>query len=130
MTKKHFKLLFAVILAATLTLVMSGCGRGGQDLEGKNIVTFELLGGTLETKTTSVGTNINYAYHPGTKILDPTTLPNYKIYRSGYDFTGWYTSEECNPEDLWDFTLIIPGLIEGSPCKPSGSPGGLCGAAK
>lgn len=103
MTKRHHILLFAVLLIATLTLVLSGCGNEGQSLEGKNIVTFELNGGTLELKTSSVDTNINFAYHPGTYILDPVTIPGYKLFRQGYHFTGWYTSQECNAADKWNF---------------------------
>lgn len=103
MMKKSFKLLLTILTVATLAVLLSGCGRSGQDLEGKNIVTFELSGGTLELKTSSVNTKINYAYFPGTYILDPTEIPGYKMYRQGYDFTGWYTTAECNPEDKWNF---------------------------
>lgn len=103
MIKRHFILLFAVLLIATLALTLSGCGNEGQSLEGKNIVTFELNGGTLELKTSSVDTNINFAYHPGTYILDPTEIPGYKLLRQGYNFTGWYTSPECKSGDEWNF---------------------------
>ena len=103
MIRKHYKFILTVILIATLALVMSGCGRGGQDLEGKNIVTFELCGGTLELKTSSVSSKINYAYEPGTYILDPSTIPGYKLYRQDYVFTGWYTTEECKETDKWNF---------------------------
>lgn len=102
MTNK-IKLIFTILLAFTLTFVMLGCGREGEDLEGKNIVTFELSGGTLELKTSSVDTKINFAYYPGTYILDPIEIPGYKMYRQGYNFTGWYTSPDCNPQDKWDF---------------------------
>ena len=95
--------MFAVLLIATLALTLSGCGNEGQSLEGKNIVTFELNGGTLELKTSSVDTNINFAYHPGTYILDPTEIPGYKLFRQGYIFTGWYTTKECNAGDEWNF---------------------------
>ena len=103
MIRKHFKLICTIVLAVTLTLVLSGCGREEQDLDGKNIVTFELNGGTLELKTSSVNTKVNYAYHPGTYILDPVEIPGYKMYRQGYNFTGWYTTAECKPTDKWDF---------------------------
>ena len=100
--KKRY-LIFFVLVLATLTLMLSGCGNEGQSLEGKNIVTFELGGGTLELKTSTVNTKINFAYYPDTYILDPAELPGYKIYRQGYNFTGWYTTKECNPQDKWDF---------------------------
>lgn len=103
MTKRHLILLFAVLVIASLTLVLSGCANEGHNLEGKNIVTFELNGGTLELKTSSVDTNINFAYHPGTYILDPSEIPGYKLFRQGYNFTGWYTSKECNASDKWNF---------------------------
>lgn len=103
MTKKHHILLFAVLLIATLTLALSGCGNEGQSLEGKNIVTFELNGGTLELKTSSVDSKINFAYHPGTYILNPVEIPGYKLFRQGYNFTGWYTTKECNAGDKWNF---------------------------
>lgn len=100
--KKRY-LIFFVLVLASLTLLMSGCGNASQSLEGKNIVTFELSGGTLELKTSSVNTKINFAYEPNTYILDPAYLPGYKIYRQGYNFTGWYTSPECKANDKWDF---------------------------
>ena len=103
MIKRHFKLIITVILAVTLTLVLSGCGNDGQSLDGLNIVTFELDGGTLELKTSSVNTKINYAYEPGTYILDPTEIPGYKLYKQGYNFTGWYTGADCKPTEKWNF---------------------------
>jgi uncharacterized repeat protein (TIGR02543 family) len=101
MKRKH--LLFFGMLIALLTLVFTGCGKQEQSLEGKNIVTFELQGGTLEYSTASTNTKINYAYEPGTFILDPVEFNNYKLYRAGYIFTGWYTSENCEPSTKWDF---------------------------
>ena len=98
------KLIFTVILVLTLTLLLSGCRGEDDDLEGKNIVTFEINGGTLNYGTSSTTTNVNFAYHPGTYILAPETLPNYSISRNGYNFTGWYTGAECKPEEKWDFT--------------------------
>ena len=97
-------LIITLLAAIALTLTLSGCGRGEQNLDGKNVVTFELQGGTLETPTSSVGTKINFAYHPGTYILDPSVLNGYKIYKTGYNFTGWYTSEDCSSSSKWDFT--------------------------
>ena len=102
MKKKY--LIITLLAAIALTLTLSGCGRGEQNLDGKNVVTFELQGGTLETPTSSVGTKINFAYHPGTYILDPSVLNGYKIYKTGYNFTGWYTSEDCSSSSKWDFT--------------------------
>ena len=103
MTKKILTLIAVTVLAVTLAISLSGCGQGGYELDGLNIVTFELEGGTLELKSSSVDTNINYAYEPGTYILDPSTIPGYTMYRQGYNFTGWYTSKECNPSEKWDF---------------------------
>lgn len=104
--KKRY-LIFFVLVLAVLTLTASGCGGEGRSLEGKNIVTFELCGGTLELKTSSVNTKINFAYHPNTYILDPAELPGYKIYRLGYNFTGWYTTPDCNAQDKWDFEKTV-----------------------
>ena len=98
------KLIFALLLALTLTLALSGCGGTEDSLEGKNIVTFEVNGGILNYGTSSTDTNINFAYYPGTYIKDPTTIANYTIRRNGYDFTGWYTSPECKADEKWDFT--------------------------
>ena len=92
---------------ATLALVMSGCSGANGDLEGKNTVTFEVNGGILNYGTSSTNTKVNFAYHPGTYILDPTTFPNYSISRSGYNFTGWYTSAECKPDQKWDFSTLF-----------------------
>lgn len=103
MTKKHLVLITMILLALTLTFVLSGCAGTEDELKGKNIVVFELNGGTLEFKTSSVSTKINFAYHPGTYIVDPAEIPGYKIYKNEFVFTGWYTSPECNPGEKWDF---------------------------
>jgi len=103
---KMKKLLICLIMMAltlTLALTLSGCSGGDADLEGKNIVTFEVNGGTLNYGTSSTKTKVNFAYYPGTYIVDPTTIPNYAIFKNGYKFTGWYTSAECNPSEKWDF---------------------------
>ena len=104
--KKNY-LIFVFILIALLTLTLSGCGREEQSLEGLYVTTFELEGGTLETPTSSVATRINYAYNPGTYVLDPTTLNGYKLTRTGYVFTGWYTDKECTPSSKWDFKTLL-----------------------
>ena len=98
------RLIFITILTVALTLLLSGCAGGGDDLEGKNIVTFEVNGGTLSYGTSSTDTKLNFAYHPGTYIIDPTEIPNYFISRSGYNFTGWYTSAECKPNEKFNFS--------------------------
>lgn len=100
--KKRFLILLAITVAVLL-LTAVGCRNNNSALEGKNIVTFELTGGTLEYKTSSSRTRVNFAYFPETYILDPAKIPGYKLYRSGFDFTGWYTSENCLPEEKWDF---------------------------
>lgn len=96
-------IIIIAIFVAALTFILSGCGGGGDNLEGKNIVTFEINGGTLDYGTSSTNQKINFAYHPGTYILDPTTMPNYSISRNGYHFTGWYTSPDCRESEKWDF---------------------------
>ena len=101
MMKKHLVLLALLVL--TLTLLLSGCGKSGQSLEGKYIATFELNGGTLDLKSFDVTTKINYAYDPGAHILDPATYGNYEISRAGYRFTGWYTSPDCKESEKWNF---------------------------
>ena len=90
---KKYLLLFAFVLL-TLTVLLSGCGGGGQDLEGMYTATFELNGGTLSTQNTSISTKVNYAYEPNSYILDPATYATYKVFRPGYVFTGWYTDKE------------------------------------
>ena len=102
---KRNYLIFAIILIAALTLILSGCGREEQSIDGLCVTTFELEGGTLETPTSSVSTKINFAYHPGTYVLDPTKLNNYKLTKIGYDFTGWYTDKELTKK--WDFNTVI-----------------------
>ena len=97
-------LILLALLAATLTLLLSGCGKSEQDLDGMYVATFEMNGGTLDLKSFNVSSKINYAYEPNSYILDPATHGNYEISRSGYRFTGWYTSKECRPEELWDFS--------------------------
>ena len=101
MKKRH--LLFFALIAVILVFALCGCGADNQDIEGKNVVTFELNGGTLDYKTSSTKTKINFAYHPGTYIVDPTEIPNYQLYRNGYNFTGWYTDKDCTSSRKWDF---------------------------
>ena len=107
MTKRLITTLFiAVLLAIALALTLSGCAGQTQSLEGKYMVTFDLGGGTLQLSTTEISTGsgvIKYAYEPGTYVVDPTLMAGNSIRRSGYVFTGWYTTPECNPSDLWDF---------------------------
>lgn len=100
---KKIYLIFAIILVAVLTLTLSGCGRDEISLDGLYVTTFELEGGVLETPTSSVSTKINFAYHPGTYVLDPCALNGYTLTRMGYDFTGWYTDKSCTPASKWDF---------------------------
>ncbi len=109
---KKIYLIPLVIILLALTLLLSGCKGNSVDLDDMYIATFEVNGGKLNTGTTDITTKIHYAYDPGSTILDPTVLtgtgdvPNklgYKISRSGYDFTGWYTGAECLPEQKWDF---------------------------
>ncbi len=104
--KKH-SLIFAVVLIVALAALLSGCGKDEQSLEGLYIATFELEGGTLETPTSSVSTKINFAYHPGTVVLDPCELNGYKIFRNGYVFTGWYTDKSCTESSKWNFDSYI-----------------------
>ena len=109
MTKKRLILSGLALLVLTLTLLLSGCGREEIDLEGKSIVVFVLNDGTLDYKTSSTNDKINYAYDPGTYILDPSQIPGYQFYRSGYVFTGWYTSAECKAEEKWNFDEDLVG---------------------
>ena len=95
-------------LALTLTFALSGCSGSTDEFEGKNIVTFDMNGGILNYGTSSTKTSIKFAYYPETYILDPIDdIPNYSISRSGYDFTGWYTDENCTPSSKWDFGTIF-----------------------
>ncbi len=92
---------------AALAVLLSGCAGSNDPTEGKYVVTFEVNGGILSYGTSSTDGRVNFAYHPGTYVKDPTEFPNYSIYRNGYDFTGWYTSAECNPNEKWDFSQTI-----------------------
>ena len=103
--KRNYLILAAILLIAVLTL--SGCGREAQSLEGLYVATFELQGGTLETPTSSVSTKINFAYHPGTYVLDPTELNGYKLFRNGFVFTGWYTDASCSASSKWNFETLL-----------------------
>lgn len=102
MTKKYTILLTLVVI--TLALLLSGCAAGSEDLSGMYIATFELNGGTLDFRTSTVSSKINYAYEPGSYIIDPANYANYEISRAGYVFTGWYKTAECKESDKWDFT--------------------------
>ena len=103
MKRKILTLTLVVVLLVALTLIVSGCSRSTDPTAGKNVVTFVINGGILSYGTASTDGSINYAYHPGTYVKDPTLFNNYKISRNGYNFTGWYTTPECNPSDKWDF---------------------------
>ena len=107
MNKKYLIFIIMTLLVLTLTLALSGCGRDNNELEGKYIATFELNGGTLDILTSSTNTKINFAYYPGTYIIDPAEIPGYKLFKNGYVFTGWYTSPECKPEEKWDFESTL-----------------------
>lgn len=100
-------MIFAIVLIAALAVILPGCGRDEQSLDGLYIATFELKGGTLETPTSSVSTKINFAYHPDTVVLDPCELNGYKLTRNGYVFTGWYTDESCTESSKWNFDSLI-----------------------
>ena len=104
MNKKHLTLIAFVILALTLIFSLSGCAGEDDVFEGKYAVTFELNGGTLDYKTSSVNTNIKYAYVPNTYVIDVSAIEGYKLTKLGYVFTGWYTSEACLPTEKWDFS--------------------------
>ena len=101
--KKPYLFLLALLVVA-LAVLLPGCASGQVDLDGMYVATFELNGGKLDLKSTSVDSNINYAYDPGSHIIDPTCKDwNYKLTRPGYLFTGWYTSAECRENEKWDF---------------------------
>ena len=111
--KKLLTFISIMALALTLTFILSGCSGGTDDLEGKNIVTFDVNGGILNYGTSSTKTNVKFAYYPGTYILDPSKdIPNYSLSRNGYDFTGWYTDKNCTESSKWDFDTLfeIPEL--------------------
>lgn len=102
--KKTYLILLA-LLVATLAVLLPGCANDQVDLDGMYVAKFDLNGGKLDLKSTSVDSNINYAYEPGSLIIDPTYKDwNYKLTRPGYKFTGWFTSAECRAEDEWNFT--------------------------
>lgn len=102
--KKPYLFLLALLVVA-LAVLLPGCASGQTDLEGMYVATFELNGGKLDLKSTSVDSNINYAYEPGSHIIDPTCKDwNYKLTRPGYLFTGWFTSAECRENEKWDFS--------------------------
>ena len=102
--KRLLILISLMAIALPLTIALSGCAGGTDDFEGKNIVTFYVNGGILNYGTSSTKTSVNFAYYPGTYILDPTEdIPTYSLTRSGYDFTGWSTDEACTPSSKWDF---------------------------
>ena len=105
--RKKLLVLPSLLILLTLTLLLSGCGGGNDKLEGKYIATFELNGGTLTTNTSQISPKVNYAYEPGSLMLDPATHAGYKLTKNGYNFTGWYTSAECLPEEKWDFKTPI-----------------------
>ena len=107
MNKKHLTLIAFVILAITLIFSLSGCAGEDDVFEGKYIVTFELNGGTLDYKTSTTNTNIKYAYEPNTYLLDVSKIDGYKLTKNGFNFTGWYTSESCNPADKWNFDTSV-----------------------
>ena len=91
-------------MLALVVVFAAGCSGGtDSELEGKYVVTFQLNGGVLDYQTSSSKTKINFAYEPETYIVSPENIPGYDLYRNGYNFTGWYKSESCNPSDKWDF---------------------------
>ena len=108
--KKRYLILLA-LLVLTLTCLLAGCGKNEQDLDGMYVVAFDVNGGKMDLGTSAVTTKVNYAYEPGSLVMDPTvrigtggnSYLGYSITRPDYDFTGWYTGPECLPEQKWDF---------------------------
>ena len=103
MSKKYLTLIAVAVLALTLVFALSGCAGEDDVFEGKYVVTFDMNGGTLDYGTSTTNTQIKYAYEPKTYVLDVVEDLQYELTKSGYVFTGWYTSESCNPADKWDF---------------------------
>jgi hypothetical protein len=52
--KKRYLILLTLLLI-TLLLTVTGC-KGGDSIEGMYVVTFDVNGGTMDIKTSSVGT--------------------------------------------------------------------------
>ena len=111
MKRKYLILITLVFLAATLTVFLSGCSGGNDVFDGRTIVTFDFndqetdeYKAKLEIGKSGVYDEISYAYVPGTLVKDPTEFYGYKFIKSGYIFTGWYTSPDCKPDEKWDFT--------------------------
>ena len=107
MTKRHLTLFAVIILALTLMLSLSGCSGEEDVFEGKSTVTFVFNGGMLTTKTSTLKNEIKYAYVTGTKVLDIRDIDGYSFSKSGYEFTGWYTDESCEPQYAWDFNSYL-----------------------
>ena len=107
MKRTFLTLTLVVVLLVALTVLLSGCSKSNDPTAGKNVVTFVINGGILSYGTASTDGSINYAYHPGTYVKDPTLFNNYKISRNGYNFTGWYTSPDCKPGEKWDFNTPL-----------------------
>lgn len=97
----------AIILGALmLSLVsFSGCKKENKNA-GKTKVIFELEGGTYKNCTAP----ITYYYDLDDKgyILEPTSITEKEVERSGYEFSGWYKTKKVNGndvtyEDEWNF---------------------------
>lgn len=107
--KKAYLILLA-LLVATLAVLLPGCASGQENLEGMYVVTFDLNGGKIDLKSTEVQT-VKYAYEPESIIIDPAGPAwSYKLILEGYNFTGWFTSKDCKPEEAWNFKT---GTIKG-----------------
>lgn len=119
MKNKTFKILVAIFVLATLTLVLCACGPQGESLEGKYIVTFKFNEGILYNGSTNIKDEIHHAYEPNSKIIDIAHHEPYEFTRNEYDFVGWYTDSECTQE--WNFqtdTITVEKLTLYAKWKP------------
>ncbi len=97
----------AIILGALfLSLAsFSGCKKENKN-DGKTKVVFELEGGVYQNCTAAV--SYYYDLNEGKHILEPTSITDNEVERTGYELMGWYKTKKVNGdnvtyEDKWDF---------------------------
>ena len=88
-----------LILIAVLVATMAACGIAGlvspRESSGGN-------GGYKITLTLNGGTGVTANdFISGSKLVKPVTQPT----RSGYNFAGWYSDEQCTKEIVFNVTI-------------------------
>ncbi len=104
------KSLLFVALALLSLIHLTGCKPHSEKPTGIEVV-YDLNGGIFQNCTLPIRQYYNYSDEAKHIIMDPETLVEDVIQKSGYILEGWYTDKEFNKK--WDFEndeITVDGL--------------------